>query len=109
MCFNNFFNLVLVCKELETRYGRTRTRGFFSNFSLPPKYLDFGDYLVNFELFYRNIRDLSILSNEDLDFVKTSKKKQPSLIIETIITMYCNIFLKKSFLFYKIYVKMKIS
>ena len=31
------------------------------NFSLPP------DYLVNFELFYRNIRNLSILSNEDRD------------------------------------------
>ena len=25
------------------------------NFSLPPTYLDYADYLVNFELFYRNI------------------------------------------------------
>ena len=30
MFFNDFFNLVLVCKDIEPRYGRTRTRGFFS-------------------------------------------------------------------------------
>ena len=40
------------------------------NFILPPKYLDYADYLVNFELFYRNICNLGILSNKDLDFVK---------------------------------------
>ena len=45
------------------------------NFSLPPKYLDYADYLVNFELFYRNIRNLGILSNEDLDFVKARTKQ----------------------------------
>ena len=45
------------------------------NFSLPPKYLDYADYLVNFELFYRNIRKLGILSNENLDFVKTRTKE----------------------------------
>ena len=28
--FTDFFNLVLVCKDIEPRYGRTRTRGFFS-------------------------------------------------------------------------------
>ena len=39
-------------------------------FILPPKYLDYADYSVNFELFYRNICNLGILSNEDLDFVK---------------------------------------
>ena len=44
------------------------------NFSLPPKHLDYADYLVNFELLYRNIRNLCILSNEDLDFVKTRKE-----------------------------------
>ena len=43
--------------------------------SLPPKYLDYADYLVNFELFYRNIRNLGIFSNEDLDFVKTRTKE----------------------------------
>ena len=75
------------------------------NFSLPPKYLDYADYLVNFKLFYRNMRNLGILSNEDLDFVKQEQKKQPSFLIEAIITMYHSTFLKKSFLLYKIYVK----
>ena len=78
------------------------------NFSLPLKYFDFRDYLVNFELFYRNIHKLGISYNEDLDFVKTVRKMQPSLLIEAIITMYCNIFLKKSSLLYKVYVKIKI-
>ena len=45
------------------------------NFSLPPKYLHYADYLFNFEIFYRNIRNLGILSNEDLDLVKTKTKK----------------------------------
>ena len=45
------------------------------NFSLPPKYLDYADYLANFELFYTNIRSLGILPNEDLDFVKTRIKE----------------------------------
>ena len=44
------------------------------NFSLPPKYLDYAGYLVSFELFYRNICDLGILPNEDLDIVKTRTK-----------------------------------
>ena len=37
--------------------------------------MDYADYLVNFELFYRNICNLGILSNEDLDFVKTRTKE----------------------------------
>ena len=41
------------------------------NFSLPPKHLDYTDYLITFDLFYRNICNLGILSNEDVDFVKT--------------------------------------
>ena len=45
------------------------------NFSLPPKYLDYADYLVNFEVFSRNICNLGILSNEDQDFVKTRTKE----------------------------------
>ena len=45
------------------------------NFSLPPKYLDYTDYLVNFELFYRNIRNLVILSKENIDYVKTRIKE----------------------------------
>ena len=47
-------------------------------FSLAPKQLSYADYLVHFELFYRNIRNLVVLSNEDFDFVKT-KTKQTAL------------------------------
>ena len=32
--------------------------------------------MVHFELFYRYIRDLEILSNEDLDFVKRNTKER---------------------------------
>ena len=45
------------------------------NFCLPPKQLKYADYLVHFELFYRDICNLEILSNEDLDFVKTKTKE----------------------------------
>ena len=45
------------------------------NFCFPPKQPRYGDYLVYFELFYRNIRNLEILSNEDLDFAKTKNKE----------------------------------
>ena len=78
------------------------------NFSLPPKYLDYADYLVNFELFYRNIHNLGILSNEDLDFVKTRTKEAALSSYRNYNNMYHNTFLKKSFLLYKIYVKIKI-
>ena len=44
-------------------------------FCLPPKQLKYADYLVHFKLFYRDIRNLEILSNEDLDFVKTKTKE----------------------------------
>ena len=44
-------------------------------FNLPLKYLEYADYLVNFEWLYRNIRNLGILSNEDPDFVKTRTKE----------------------------------
>ena len=36
------------------------------------------DYLAHFELFYRDIRNLEVLSNKDLDFVK-SKTKETAL------------------------------
>ena len=76
------------------------------NFSIPSKYLDYADYLVNFELFDRNIGNLGILSNEDLDFVKTRAK-------EVALSSYRNYknnvpqHLSKE-AFYKIYVKIKI-
>ena len=59
--------------ELSDREKRLFAKGL--NFSLPSKYLDYADYLVTFELFYRNICNLGILSNEDLDFVKTRTKE----------------------------------
>ena len=43
-------------------------------FSLPPKKLNYAHYLTNFELFYKSIRDVDVLSNRDLDFVKTKIK-----------------------------------
>ena len=46
------------------------------NFCLSPKQLKYADYLARFELFYRDIRNLEILSNEDLDFVKTKTKER---------------------------------
>ena len=45
------------------------------NFCLAPKQLNYTDYLVHFELFYRNIRNLKVLSNKDLDFVETKAKE----------------------------------
>ena len=41
--------------ERDCEKKRLLAKGF--NFSLPPKYLDYTDYLVNFEFFYRNIRN----------------------------------------------------
>ena len=56
------------------------------NFYLPPQQLKYADYLVHFEFFYRNIRNLEILSKEDLDFVKTKTKEvAQSNIIKNII------------------------
>ena len=100
--------LISCCNEewLELNLTRLSAKGL--NFSLAPKYLDYADCLVNFELFYRNIRNLGILSNEDLDFVKTRTK-------EAALSSYRNYnnnvpqhLSKEYFLFYKIYVKIKI-
>ena len=45
------------------------------NFCLPPKQFKYADYLIHFELFYRDMRNLEILSNEDLNFGKTKAKE----------------------------------
>ena len=50
-------------------------------FCLAPKQLNYADYLVHFELLYRNIRNLEILSYEDLGFVKKKLRKQHYLHI----------------------------
>ena len=44
------------------------------NFSIPPKKLNHADYLANFELIYRDIGNLQVLSAEDLEFTKTKTK-----------------------------------
>ena len=43
-------------------------------FSLPPKKLNYADYLTNLELFYRSIQNLDVLLNGGLDLVKTKIK-----------------------------------
>ena len=48
------------------------------NFFLARKELDFTDYLVHFEFFYRNSRNLGFLSSEELDFLKTKTKEKSS-------------------------------
>ena len=45
------------------------------NFCLPPKQLKYADYLVHFELFHRDLRNLEIFSDADSDFVKTKTKE----------------------------------
>ena len=47
----------------------------YLTFSLPSMYLDCTDYLVNFELFYRNMLNLGILSVKNLAFLKTMTKE----------------------------------
>ena len=44
------------------------------SFSLPPKLLSYSDYLINFELFYRSIDNLKIISGDNLDFIKNRIK-----------------------------------
>ena len=44
------------------------------SFSLPPKKFNYSDYLVNFELFYRSIDNLNIISWDNLDYKKTKIK-----------------------------------
>ena len=47
------------------------------NFNIPSEKIHHADYLVNFQLFYRDIRNLQVLSTEDLDFIKTKTKDIP--------------------------------
>ena len=44
------------------------------NFSIPPKKLNHAFYFVKFELIYWDIRNLQVLSAENLDFTKTKTK-----------------------------------
>ena len=69
-------------------------KGF--NFCLPPKKLNYADYLAHFELFYRDICNLKILSNADLDFVKKKLKKQHYRHLDNITKTYNKTFLRKN-------------
>ena len=44
------------------------------SFSLPLKKLSYSDYLINLELFYRSIDNQTILSGDNLDYIKTKIK-----------------------------------
>ena len=44
------------------------------SFSLPSRKLRYSDYLVNFELFYRSIDNLKIISGDNLDYIKIKIK-----------------------------------
>ena len=41
------------------------------NLSFPPKQLKYADYILNFKLLFRDICKVDILSNENLEFLKT--------------------------------------
>ena len=43
--------------------------------SLPPEKLSYSDYLINFELFYKSVDHLNILSGDNVDFIKTKIKR----------------------------------
>ena len=43
-------------------------------FLLPPKKINYADYLTNSELFSRSMWNFDVLSNIDLDFIKTKIK-----------------------------------
>ena len=63
--------------------------------------LDYADYLVNFELFFRDIRNLHVLFNQDLDFVKVKTKEAGLHLTELLIIMCLQIFLIRNSLLYK--------
>ena len=64
----NFFKYVLSDME-----KKILAKSF--NFCLPRKQHKCADYLVNFESLYRDLCNLEIMSNEDLDFVQTNTKE----------------------------------
>ena len=66
VCIFNSFSYVLSEVEKSLQKGL--------NFSIPPKKLNHADYLISFELFYRDIGNLEVLSTEDLDLINTKTK-----------------------------------
>ena len=66
VCIFNSFSYVLSEAEKSLQKGL--------NFSIPPEKLNHADYLISFELFYRDIGNLQVLSTEDLDLINTKTK-----------------------------------
>ena len=66
------------------------------SFPLPPKKLSYSNYLVNFELFYRNIDNLKIISGDNLDYIKTKIKDLALTSFVVIMQIFHNIFLMKN-------------
>ena len=77
------------------------------NLSIPCKKLDYADYLVQYELFFGDIHNLEILSNEDLDFAKAKTKETHYLLIDLTIILCLKICLRKNSLLYKTSLKIK--
>ena len=71
--------------------------------------LDYADYLVNFELFFRDIRNLHVLFNQDLDFVKVKTKEAGLHLTELLIIMCLQIFLIRNSLLYKTSLKTRLD
>ena len=72
---NDSEKVIFNCSKYELSDAEKKLLAKGLNFCLTPKQLNYADYLVHFELFYRNIRNLEVLSNDGLDFVKTKTKE----------------------------------
>ena len=60
MFFNDFFNLVLVCKDTEQMYGRTKTGGFsytvFYMYFIHKFFKAFNNKILKLALYQENFR-----------------------------------------------------
>ena len=65
------------------------------NFSILPKNLNHVDYLVNFELFHRDIRNPHIFSAESLNFRKTKTKDIAYCLLFALKQQYVSAFIKR--------------
>ena len=65
-------------------------------FGIPSKTVNYADYLVNFKLLHKDIRNLQVLSAEDLDFIKRKIRIYHCLLFALITTMCLNIYQKEN-------------
>lgn len=77
-------------------------------FSLPPTYLDYADYLNNFELAQKNTHHFGTWCNKNTDFVKTHTKRHFFLLIIIRKAICSNISLKRTLPVNRLYVKTRI-